>query len=134
MKEKYAKSPKLDNVLYNVISIQTTSDTETPSLTPETDPKLEWQYQLYQDYLYVAEQICNGIDMMQEGRDEDALKFLIFAKEQAAKWKESLWRGSSNNNIDSLMTGSSLFLTIQKLGKHVLTVGIFFFHIPRPIF
>ncbi|KAG2181396.1 hypothetical protein INT43_008979 [Umbelopsis isabellina] len=101
----------------------TTSDTETPSLTPETDPKLKWQYQLYQDYLDVAEQICSGIDMMQEGRDDDALKFLISAKEQAAKWKESLWRGSSNNNIDSLMTGSSLFLTIQKLGKLVLTTA-----------
>jgi hypothetical protein len=65
--------------------------------------------------------------MIDQQQDEIALKYLVTAKEQAAKWKEALWRRSNNNNVESLFGGPSFFLTIQRLGKLVLTVRIFFF-------
>ncbi|KAG2172579.1 hypothetical protein INT44_002594 [Umbelopsis vinacea] len=88
----------------------------------KTDPMLEWQYHLYQDYVTIAEIICQAVEMITQHQDETALKYLVIAKEQTVKWKEYLWRRSHANNIEALFDGPSFLLTIQKLGKHVLSV------------
>ncbi|CAO3666946.1 unnamed protein product [Umbelopsis ramanniana] len=99
-----------------------------PALTlMKSDPMLEWQYSLYQDYVTIAEIICQAVEMIMQHQEETALKYLAIAKEQTVKWKEHLWRRSHANNIDALFDGPSFLLTIQKLGKHVLSVGIILF-------
>jgi hypothetical protein len=97
------------------------------------DPKLEWQYQLYQDYVAIAEIICQAVEMIMQQQDETALKYLVIAKEQTVKWKEHLWRRNHTHNIDALFDGSSFLFTIQKLGKHVLSVGIFSHYLNLPL-
>jgi hypothetical protein len=98
----------------------------------KSDPMLEWQYHLYQDYVTIAEIISQAVEMIMQHQDETALKYLVIAKEQTVKWKEYLWRRSHANNIDALFDGPSFLLTIQKLGKHVLSVGIFFITLINP--